>query len=207
MGSWQRAAAMWLPTMTMAPSCRGEFLKKMFMMSRRLISASKRSPLSMNSSIELLCWMTMRAPVFSADMARTASASSSTLRLPSRSSLMPRSRLNRSPVRREMPVCMAKRFSRCRISGWKMMMIARTPTSRRAFSRTVIIRMFRTDATTCATSSNVSTSTMLITVESPRMLRSRKKTSRATIAMSRMSATPNCRKPNMPSTFAIQRQS
>ena len=174
MGSWHRAAAIRLPTMIIAPSCSGEFLKKMFMMSRRLISASKRSPVSMNSSIDDLCWMTMRAPVFSADMARTASTSSSTLRLPSRSSLMPRRRLNRSPVRREMPVCMATRFSRWRISGWKMMMIASTPTSSRALSSTVIIRMFRADAMACPTRSRDSTSTMFSTVESPRMLRSRR---------------------------------
>ena len=84
------------------------------------------------------------------------------------------------------------------------MMIASTPTSRRALSSTVIIRMFRAEAMACATTRSVSTRTMFTTVESPRMLLKRKKMSSATIATSRTSAQPNCRKPNMPSTFVIR---
>ena len=84
------------------------------------------------------------------------------------------------------------------------MMIASTPTSSRALSSTVIIRMFKAEAMASATISRDSTSTMFSTVESPRMLRSRRKISSATIPMSRTSAQPNCRNPNMPSTFVIR---
>ena len=59
----------------------------------------------------------------------------------------------------------------------------------------------------CAATSNARTSTIFTTVDSPRMLLSRKKMSRATIPISRMSARPNCRKPNMPSAFVMTGQS
>ena len=173
------------------------------MMSRRLISASKRSPVSMYSSMEDLCWSTMSAPVFSADMARTASPSSSTLWLPILSSWIPRMRLNSSPVRRVRPDCTAKRLSMWRISGWNRMITASTPTSNRAFRRAVIIRMPRADTTACNSRSATSTITILKTVESPRMLLISRKISRPTMKISRRSTQPKLRKPNMPSTFVI----
>ena len=158
----------------MAPSCSGEFLKKMFITRRRLISASKRSPVAIISSRAVFFWITMRAPVCSAAMARTASESSTTEREPILSSLMPSSRLNKSPVRLAKPELMASLLSIWRISGWKRMMMASTPTSRRVFSSTVIMRMLSALTTACSTSRTTSTSTILSTVESPRMLRMRK---------------------------------
>ena len=61
-GSMHPAARMRFLAMIMAPSCSGEFLKKMFSMSLWLMLASIRSPVSTMSSSLTVRSMTMSAP-------------------------------------------------------------------------------------------------------------------------------------------------
>ena len=67
-GRMQPAAVMRFCEIIMAPSCSGEFLKKMFSMSRWLTSAFNRSPVLMISSSGTERCMTMSAPVFAFPM-------------------------------------------------------------------------------------------------------------------------------------------
>ena len=57
------------------------------------------------------------------------------------------------------------RLSRWRISGWKITMMARTPTSRRVFMMTDIIFIPSADTTTCTTSRKISARKMFIAEE------------------------------------------
>ena len=58
------AALILSPTITIAPSWRGLFLKNIFSMMREFISQVKRSPACIQGLKSRFCWITMSAPTF-----------------------------------------------------------------------------------------------------------------------------------------------
>ena len=127
-GKMQRAAVMRLWRMTMAPSCKGLFLKKMFSINEWLMSALTTTPVETMSSRLFLRVSRMRAPCLMSDMLRhalvSASMSKSTL-------LLTFKNLNR---RVSLPswACAPMVNKNRRISGWKMMISAMKPTLTKA---------------------------------------------------------------------------
>ena len=114
--------------MTMAPSCKGLFLKKIFSISEWLMSALTTTPVVTMSSKLFLRVSRMSAPCLMSDMLRQAlvieSMSKSTLLLTFRN-LNLRANL---PSWAWAPMVNKKR----RISGWKMIISAMKPTLTKA---------------------------------------------------------------------------
>ncbi len=113
----------------------------------------------------LLRGMTIRAPVFCSDMDLQASAISLTSALSMDLSLMPISLLRNArpflPILEPLP----NRTRKCRISGWKMMMIASTPTSMNVPSIALIIFIFSASATVFKTNIEMIAVKMFIAAE------------------------------------------
>ena len=122
-GRMQRAATMRSPSMTTAPSCNGEFLKKILWINCDEILASRQMPPSVMSDRSLCCPMTTSAPVFVSDISRQATTSGCKLV----SAIfepwlkMREMKLNRFWL---MPIFCRNR----RISGWKTTISAMAPT-------------------------------------------------------------------------------
>ena len=101
-GSTHLAATIRLSAMTTAPSCNGEFLKKRFLTSGVEMMASTRTPESIISCKLPSVFITIRAPVFVADISPHALtiglmySRSATLPLPLKSNMRPRKERCRS---------------------------------------------------------------------------------------------------------------
>ena len=119
------AARMRLSEITIAPSCSGEFLKKMFSISRWLMLASIMSPVSIISSSGESRSMTISAPTLPLLMLMQAITTGIMASMSARAFLSP------DENRRRMPLtlrCVPRLYRNFRISSWNNMIIAITPT-------------------------------------------------------------------------------